>query len=105
LNAAANRLPNDPAPHCQLGRAYRWMDQWQSALQESEVCVRLDPDSAQPHYRLAQIYQHLGQQERSKAEMKIYEAASQRVADENAQRDQTMKTFLYTIQKAAPDRN
>jgi tetratricopeptide (TPR) repeat protein len=105
LNNAAHRLPNDPGPHCHLERAYRWMDQWQSALQESEICVRLDPDSAQPHYRLAQIYQHLGQQERSKAEMKIYEAASQRVADENAQRDQTMKTFLYTIQKAAPDRN
>jgi tetratricopeptide (TPR) repeat protein len=105
LNTAARLLPNDPGPHCQLGRAYRWIEQWQSALQESEVCVRLDPDSAQPHYRLAQIYQHLGQQERSKAEMKIYEAASKRMSDENARRDKTIKTFLYTIQKAAPDHN
>jgi len=105
LNTAARRLPDDPGPHCQLGRAYRWMEQWQPALQESEVCVRLDPDSAQPHYRLAQIYQHLGQQERSKAEMKIYETVSKRMADENAKREETIKTFLYTIQKAAPGQN
>lgn len=102
LNSAARRLPDDPGPHCQLGRAYRWMEQWQPALQESEVCVRLDPDSAQSHYRLAQIYQHLGQPERSKEEMKLYETASKHMADENARREETIKTFLYTIQKSVP---
>ena len=40
LNAAAARLPNDAAPHCQLGKAYRWLEQWQAALRESEVCAR-----------------------------------------------------------------
>lgn len=105
LNNAARRLPNDPGPHCQLGRAYRWMEQWQPALQESEICVRLDPDSAQPHYRLAQIYSHEGQAKRAQEQMGLFEAASKRMADENARRDATMKTFLYTIQKAAPDHN
>jgi Flp pilus assembly protein TadD len=103
INAAATHLPNDPSPHCQLGRAYRWLEQWQAALRESEICVRLDPDSAQAHYRLAQIYHHEGNEVRAKQEMTLYEADSKHVVDENARRDETMKTFLYTIQGEAPD--
>jgi tetratricopeptide (TPR) repeat protein len=103
LNSAAARLPGDASVHCQLGRAYRWLEQWQIALKESEACAKFDPDSAQAHYRLAQIYHHEGQAERAKQEMSLYEAASKRVTDENARRDETMKTFLLTIQKETPD--
>jgi tetratricopeptide (TPR) repeat protein len=102
LHMAANLLAKDAAPHCQIGRVYRWVERWQEAREESETCVRLDPDSADGHYRLSQIYQHLGEAERSQQEMTLYKAASQRVADENARRDETMKTFLYTIQKGKP---
>jgi tetratricopeptide (TPR) repeat protein len=105
LNAAAERLPSDPGPHCQLGRAYRWLEQWPAALRESEICARLDPDSAQAHYRLGQIYRHEGQQEKANQEMSLYETAAKRVADENARRDETMKTFLYSIQKETPNHN
>jgi cytochrome c-type biogenesis protein CcmH/NrfG len=104
LNAAAAALPGDASPHCQLGKAYRWLERWNDALRESETCARLDPQSAEAHYRLAQIYQHLGQQQRSEAEMKRYEAASARVSDENARRDATIKTFLYSIQNGPQER-
>jgi tetratricopeptide (TPR) repeat protein len=103
LHIAANLLAQDAAPHCQIGKVYRWVERWQEAREESETCVRLDPDSAEGHYRLSQIYQHLGEAERSQQEMTLYKAASQRLADENARRDETMKTFLYTIQKDKPD--
>jgi tetratricopeptide (TPR) repeat protein len=104
LHVAANILPHDASPHCQLGRVYRWVEHWPEALRESQACVRMDPNAADGHYRLAQIYQRLGQHEPFKREMKLYEAASKRVEDENAHRDQTMKTFLYAIQAELPDR-
>jgi tetratricopeptide (TPR) repeat protein len=103
LHTAGNLLTKDAVPHCQIGRVYRWVERWQEAREESESCVRMDPNSADGHYRLAQIYQHLGEAERSQQEMSLYKAASQRMADENARRDETMKTFLYTIQTEAPD--
>jgi tetratricopeptide (TPR) repeat protein len=103
LHVSAALLPKEASPHCQMGRAYRWLEQWQEALGESQTCARLDPKSADAHYRLAQIYRHLGQTEQWQKEMKLYEAASTRVADENARRQATMKTFLYTIQKETPD--
>jgi tetratricopeptide (TPR) repeat protein len=104
LRAAVRLMPNDALAHCQLGKAYRWLERWQEALGESETCARLDPDSAEAHFRLAQIYQHLGVAEKSKREMELYEAASLKVADENARRDATMKTFIYTIQNGAGEK-
>jgi tetratricopeptide (TPR) repeat protein len=105
LHTASSLLTNDALPHCQLGAVYRWLERWQDAIQSSETCVRMDPDSADGHYRLAQLYQHLGEQTRSQQEMNLFEAASKRVADQNARRDQTMKMFLYTIQKETPEHN
>ena len=103
LNAAAGLLPGDASPHCELGTAHRWLEQWQDALRESQVCTRLDPNSAEGHYRLAQLYRRAGKQELAHQEMKLFEAASKRLADENDRRYETMKTFLYTIQKETPD--
>jgi tetratricopeptide (TPR) repeat protein len=103
LNFAAKQLPNDASAHCQFGKFHQWLDQWQEALREFEACARLDPDSAQAHYRLAQAYKHEGQAQRAEEEVKLFEAASKRVADENARRDETMKSFLYTIQQGAAD--
>ena len=103
LNASVNALPHDAAPHCQLGKAYRWIKHWQDSLRESEICARMDPNSADAHYRLAQIYQHFGQEQRAQEQMKLYETASSRLADENARRDETIKTFLYSIQNDPRD--
>ena len=104
LRAAERLMPNDADAHCQLGKAYRWLERWREALGESETCARLNPDLAEAHFRLAQIYQHLGEAEKSKTEMDLYEAASLKVADENARRNATMKTFIYTIQNGAGER-
>jgi Flp pilus assembly protein TadD len=103
LRAAASLLPKDAAAHCQLGKAYRWLGQWHEALGESQICARMDPDSAEAHYRLAQIYEHAGQRDQKQKEIKLYEAASTRVADENARREATMKTFLYHLRQDQPD--
>ena len=103
LRTATTLLPSDAAAQCQLGRAFRWLERWQEAQRAFEECVRLDPNSDDGHYRLAQIYQRLGDRQRSEQQMELYRAASQRIADENARRDQTMKTFLLTIRNSAGD--
>jgi Flp pilus assembly protein TadD len=103
LHASETLLPKDPSPHCQLGKTYRWLERWSDALTETKICARLDPDSADAHYRLAQIYQHLGQSAESQSERNLYEAASTKVADENAHREAAMKTFIYTMQNRTAD--
>jgi tetratricopeptide (TPR) repeat protein len=99
LHAAAELLPADAPPHCQLGRAYRWLEKWPEARDQTETCVRMDASSTEAHYRLAQIYQRMGQKELAEQEMKLYGTAAEHLANENTRRRETMKTFLYTIQK------
>jgi hypothetical protein len=43
----------------------------------------------------------VGQPEKQRKEIKLYEAASTRLADENARRQATMKTFLYSMRHEA----
>jgi tetratricopeptide (TPR) repeat protein len=104
LHGAAGILANDPSPHCELAKVYWSMDRWQEAQPEAETCARLDPNAAEAHYRLAQIYRRLGNSGKAQQQMKLYEIASQRQADENRRRDETMKAFVYTIraEKTAP---
>jgi hypothetical protein len=45
----------------------------------------------------------LGEQARSQQEMNLFQVASKRVEDQNAHRDATMKTFLFSIQKESPE--
>jgi tetratricopeptide (TPR) repeat protein len=102
LRSAAKLIPDDSAPRCQMGRVYRWVEQWDKALQEWQVCAQMDPDLAEAHFRLTEIYHHLGQQEMADKEKKLFEAASKRMADENASREEAIRSFLFTIQTAGP---
>jgi len=102
LRAAAGILGNDPSPHCKLAKVYLSMDRLQEALPEAETCARLDTNSPEAHYRLAQIYRRLGSAEKSEQQVKLYETAAQRQADENKRRDETVKAFVYTIRAETP---
>ena len=54
---AAQKNPNDPAPHFFLGNAYLYMT-GELALAEKEflILTQLSPQSAGPYYELARIY-------------------------------------------------
>lgn len=97
LHSSSSLAPGDPAPHCQMGRVYRSIEQWEEALQEWRVCAQMDPDLAEAHFRLTEIYHRLGQQEIADKEKKLFEAASKRMADENARREEAIRSFLLTI--------
>lgn len=97
LHSASSLAPHDPAPHCQLGKVYRSTEQWEKSLQEWGICAQMDPDLAEAHFRLTEIYHHLGQREMADKEKKLFEAASKKMADENASREEAIRSFLLTI--------
>lgn len=105
LSRATRLLPREAGPHCELGRAYAWLEKWRPAVHESELCAQLDPESAQAHYRLAQVYRRTGQVRRAQEEVELFEAASKRLTDQNEQREKTRNIFLYTIQNQGQGQN
>ena len=53
---------------CALGQAYQWTNEWALARKELESCVAMDP-SSRNHYRLAMVYQHLGESTLARREL------------------------------------
>ena len=97
LRLAAHQAPDDATAHCSLGQALEWSRQWQPAETEMEACLRLNPDSVEGHYRMAEIARHLGDTERAQEEVKRHDEAQQRLVKANAERDRTLQKFLYTM--------
>jgi tetratricopeptide (TPR) repeat protein len=104
LGAAARISPASQLARCQLGKALEWAQAWARARSEMEACVRLNPDSAEAHYRLSRIYERLGEAALAQKERLLQAQAVRRLTEENARRDSTLKKFLYTLRDQAPAR-
>jgi tetratricopeptide (TPR) repeat protein len=98
LRDAARLAPEDSTARCEFGKALDGARQWSQARQELEACVRLDPNTIDAHYVLANVYRRLGENDLAMKEVKLHEEAEQRMVEANALRDRTIKKFLVTMQ-------
>jgi tetratricopeptide (TPR) repeat protein len=105
LLAARSLQPQDALPHCQLGKMYEWLGKWGEALQETETCTHLNPESAEAHYRLARLYTRLGHPDLARKEFELHVTAAERRTEENQRRDEVLKTFLYTLRNQPSGRD
>ncbi len=99
LKAAAASAPTDSLARCELGKAFEWASAWIDARTELEACERLDPDSAETHYRLSRVYRHLGEKELAAKEARLRDDAEKRQGAANEQRYSHLTQFLYTVRK------
>ena len=102
LRLAARRAPSNATAPCALGKALEWSRQWQPAETEMQECLRLNPDSIEAHYRLANIARHLGQTQLAEKEVQLHDQAQQHLVESNALRDRTLQKFLYTMSGSNP---
>jgi tetratricopeptide (TPR) repeat protein len=101
LADAVKLSPKDAVANCQLGKGLEWMEQWKEARPQMETCVRLQPDSAENHYRLAQVYKQLGLYQLAQQQFSLHEAARHKMGEDLAHRNATVKKFLYELQGGA----
>jgi tetratricopeptide (TPR) repeat protein len=101
LRTASRVAPENATAACELGKALEWADLWLQARTQMQACVRLEPSSAEAHYRLAQVYLRFGQTELARREMRLHDQAVRQMAVTNAQRDATLEKFLYTMRGRA----
>ena len=91
--ARLKRAPaEDAVAHCELGRAYEWLEQWGDARTETESCVKLD-GSPQNHYRLGRIYARLGMADLARKEMALRSEAAERASEDVARRESAVQAF------------
>jgi len=89
LKKAIDRKPDFYAAYFLLGEIYFAQRNWKEAIAAYEQTTRHDPEHLEAHYKLGLTLQRVGQTERAKAELKLFqdlkEKQTQAVAERIAQ--------------------
>jgi len=70
--------PAYPEAHCELGRALAQAGETQGAIAELNKSIQLNPDLAQPYYRLALVYRKIGDQAKAQEQFRMFDVVSKK---------------------------
>jgi tetratricopeptide (TPR) repeat protein len=73
LIQAEKEAPGVPLAQYTLAKAYRARSQMEEAIEAAQKCLELDPDFAEGHYLLGQLYQEAGQLGLARREMEVFQ--------------------------------
>ncbi len=93
--AAAPRLAE---AHMEMGELLQTEGKWAESVAPLETAVRLKPDLAQAHYRLARAYAHLGQHERAEQQIALDQKYRKTQQQTLNARMQTITTLVVKMQ-------
>ena len=78
LTQAEKEAPGMPLVHYVLAKAYRDKALRAEAIKAAQKCVELDPDFADGHYLLGQLYLETGQPDLARHEMELFQEAKRK---------------------------
>jgi Flp pilus assembly protein TadD len=78
LTQAVKEAPGMPLVHFVLAKAYRDKAQKAEAIRAAQKCVEIDPNFADAHYLLGQLYLETGQPDLARREMELFQAAKRK---------------------------
>lgn len=91
--AVLARAPsNDPLAACALGQAYVWSGRPADARPKLELCVEKDP-TPQNHYRLAQVYQKLGESKLARQQLDARSKLLENMSEQTAKAVDSLKSL------------
>ena len=92
--------PNFSPAYLQLGIVYTAAQDFPKALVALKKAAELDAKSEQAHYRLAQVYRHLGQNANAQREMQAYQQSAREHEEELAREQHSRQVFVYSQKPA-----
>jgi predicted Zn-dependent protease len=96
LRSALLADPARPEAQFEMGVLLQTESKWKESVAPLETAVRLKPDYAVAHYRLARAYSHLGQTEKAKAQIEQYQLYNKK---NEADLDARMKEITTLVMK------
>lgn len=82
----------------EMGELLQTEGKWAESVAPLETAVRLKPDLAQAHYRLARAYAHLGQHERAEQQIALDQKYRKTQQQTLNARMQTITTLVVKMQ-------
>ncbi|GGH08828.1 tetratricopeptide repeat protein [Silvibacterium dinghuense] len=98
LESAVHAQPDLPEARYGMGLLLQTRSQWPQSIPELEAAIRLRPEYAAAHYRLALALNHTGERERAQQEITLERKFSAEERDNVDARLKQVKTFLVTMQ-------
>jgi len=97
LQRSAALDPKFPDPHLQLGILDAGDQRYDEARREFQAAIRLKPDLADAHYRLAQAYSRIGKKDLAAKEYELYQRFHrQEMAEDEKRRDEAAALYFKT---------
>ena len=103
LNNAIRLDPKFGTAHLQLGKLHAENRDLPKAISEYQQAIRADPQLEEAHYRLAQAYRQIGENDKEKAELKIYEQMMRETALRTERERHEIRQFVYALRDQIPE--
>ena len=97
LHKAIAADPNLDAAYVQLGIVYTARADFVRAIEAYKKAVELNPQSSEAHYRLAQAYKRVGEEENAQRETQLYKQADQTETAAVEQQRREIRQFLIIL--------
>ena len=98
LKRSASLDPEFPDPHLQLGILYAGDQKYGEATEEFHQAIRLKPDLADAHYRLAQAYSRTGSKKLAAKEYELYQHFHKQEMAEDEKRRNEAAALYFKLQ-------
>ena len=97
MNTAIRVDPKFAAAELQLGILHSDEKDYSGAIPHYDRAVHIDPQLEEGHYRLAQAYRQLGQAEKEKEELRVYQELSKESSQRIERERHEIRQFVYTL--------
>lgn len=97
LNAASQLDPKFAPTYLQLGIVHADSREFSKAIADYQRAIEFDAQSDEAHYRLAQAYRQIGQTEKAKAEIDLYEQLAKANKQKEERERHEIQQFVYTL--------
>jgi tetratricopeptide (TPR) repeat protein len=103
----ANSIRLDPKfaeAELQLGIVYADQGDAAAAIPHYQRAIEIAPETEEGHFRLAQAYRHVGEPEKSKEELQLYQQLSKKSSETLERERHEIRQFVYTLRDQQPSR-
>jgi len=102
LEKAVRLDPKLSAGYLQLGILYADQSVYPEAIAAYQKAIATDPEMAEAHYRLAQVYRRRGEKAQAEKELQLYEQTSKHASEQAERQRHEIQQFVYTLQDHTP---
>jgi tetratricopeptide (TPR) repeat protein len=104
LKRAIQIDPRLGSAYLELGILYSQRKDYPEAISAFQKAIEITPLPAEAHYRLGQVYGHVGEADKARNEIELFKQISEQKKNEAERERHKIQQFVYTLRSQSPSR-